>query len=100
MSVVEGSRGNSSLMALMAHQNQLMLLFLLPQTLEMVDLSDLLDKYSVSVEVDKQESIDFLNRQFQTRKPVKSNKIAKTSEKNILKNITKTETKSKQIRVL
>jgi len=40
-------------MALMAHQNQLILLFLLSQTLEIVDLSDLLDKYSVSVEVDK-----------------------------------------------
>ena len=66
----------------------------------MVDSSHLLDKYSVSVEVDKYGSIDFLNRQFQTRKPVKSNKIAKKSDKNILKNITKTETKSKQIRVL
>ena len=40
-------------MALMAHQNQLILLFLLSQILEIVDLSDLLDKYSVSVEVDK-----------------------------------------------
>jgi len=40
-------------MALMAHQNQLIVLFLLSQTLEIVDLSDLLDKYSVSVEVDK-----------------------------------------------
>jgi len=40
-------------MALMAHQNQLILLFLLSQTLEIVDPSDLLDKYSVSVEVDK-----------------------------------------------
>jgi len=35
-------------MALMAHQNQLILLFLLSQILEIVDLSDLLDKYSVS----------------------------------------------------
>jgi len=40
-------------MALMAHQNPLMLLFLLPQTLEMIDPSHKLDKYSLSVEVDK-----------------------------------------------
>ena len=33
--------------------NPLMLLFLLPQTIEMVDPSHTLDKYSVSVEVDK-----------------------------------------------
>ena len=46
-------RSNSSLMALMAHQNPLMLLFLLPQTLEMIDPSHKLDKYSLSVEVDK-----------------------------------------------
>ena len=35
-------------MALMAHQNQLILLCLLSQIVEIVDLSDLLDKYSVS----------------------------------------------------
>ena len=43
-------RGNTSLMALMAHQNPLMLPFLLPLTSQMIDPSQ---RDSVSVEVDK-----------------------------------------------
>jgi len=46
-------------MALMAHQNPLMLLFLLLQTSQLIDSSHTLDKYSVSVEVDKQGTVDF-----------------------------------------
>jgi len=52
-------RSNSSVMALMAHQYPLILLFLLSQTIEMVDTSHTLDKYSVSVEVDKQGGCRF-----------------------------------------
>ena len=67
-------------MTLMAHQNALILLFLAPD-LRMIDPSHTLDKYSVSVEVDKKESVDLLNRQFQTHKPVKSNKCEKIVKK-------------------
>ena len=53
----------------------LMLLFLLPQSLEMIDPSHILEKYSVPIEVDKWGGVDFLNRQFQMHKPIKCDKI-------------------------
>ena len=41
-------RRSSSLMALMAHQTSLILLFLLPQTLDLFDSSGSFGRYSVS----------------------------------------------------
>jgi len=49
-------RSNSPLMALMAYQNSLILLFLLPQTSQIIDPSH---KNSVPVEVDKQGGCRF-----------------------------------------
>jgi len=68
-------RSNSPLMGLMAHQNSLMLLFLLPQTSQIIDPSH---KNSVSVEVDKQGGFRFPK---QAHKPIKSDKIWENSEK-------------------
>jgi len=44
---LRGRRSNTPLMALMAHQIPLILLFLLPQTFKMADPSCSLDKYTV-----------------------------------------------------